>query len=71
MTGTTSQYGNLTSDILASEYYVESAKNASGAICIPYVTTGGYWAFNVRASGNFDAQPSVQLTVAALCYKIS
>lgn len=71
VTGTTSQYGNLTSDILTSEYYVESAKSTSGIICIPYTTANGYWAFNVRASGTFDAQPGVQVTATALCYKIS
>lgn len=68
---TTSQYGNLTSDILASEYYIESVKSASGLICIPYTTTDGYWAINVRASGTFNAQPGVQVTATALCYKIS
>lgn len=71
VTGTTSQYGNLTSDILASEYYVESVKSTSGIICIPYTTANGYWAFNVRASGTFDSQPGVQVIATALCYKIS
>lgn len=70
ISGTTSRYGNLTSDILASEYYIESVKSTSGLICIPYTTTGGYWAINARASGTFDSQPNVQITLTALCSKL-
>lgn len=70
VSGTTSQYGNLTSDILASEYYVESAKNPSYAICIPYIATDGCWAFNLRTTGSFEAQRNWTTEVTALCYKI-
>ena len=71
VSGTTSQYDNLESELLVDDYWVVSAKEQTGAIVIPYPARSGKWAFNIRASGTFDGQPNYQTTLTVFVYKRS